>query len=44
VQGLRNVWAAGKCLSADRFAHASARIAGTCWSMGEAVGEAACKY
>jgi NADPH-dependent 2,4-dienoyl-CoA reductase/sulfur reductase-like enzyme len=42
VRGLRNVWAAGKCLSADRFAHASARVAGTCWSMGEAVGKAAC--
>jgi hypothetical protein len=41
VQGLRNVWAAGKCLSADRHAQASARVVGTCWSMGEAVGRAA---
>jgi hypothetical protein len=41
VRGLPNVWVAGKCLSADRLAHASARIAGTCWSMGEAVGKAA---
>ena len=42
VQGWRNVWAAGKCLSADRLAHASARIAGTCWAMGETAGKAAC--
>jgi hypothetical protein len=41
VQGLRNVWAAGKCLSADRHAQASARVVGSCWSMGEAVGKAA---
>lgn len=41
VRGVENLWAAGKCLSADRFAHASARVAGTCWSMGEAVGNAA---
>jgi hypothetical protein len=42
VRGLGNVWAAGKCLSADRFAHASARVAGTCWAMGEAVAKAGC--
>jgi len=41
VRGRRNVWAAGKCLSADRHAHASARVVGTCWAMGEAVGLAA---
>jgi hypothetical protein len=41
VQGLRNVWAAGKCLSADRYAQASARVVGSCWSMGEAAGRAA---
>lgn len=41
VQGLRNVWAAGKCLSADRKAQASARVVGTCWAMGEAAGTAA---
>jgi hypothetical protein len=41
VRGLRNVWAAGKCLSADRFAQASARVVGTCWAMGEAAGRAA---
>jgi hypothetical protein len=41
VQGLRNVWAAGKCLSADRCAQASARVVGSCWAMGEAAGRAA---
>jgi hypothetical protein len=41
VEGLTNLWAAGKCLSADRYAHASARAAGTCWAMGEAAGRAA---
>ncbi len=41
VQGLLNVWAAGKCLSADPLAHASARVVGTCWAMGEAAGKAA---
>jgi hypothetical protein len=40
LAGYANVWAAGKCLSADRYAHASARVAGTCWAMGEAVGSA----
>lgn len=41
VRGWHNVWVAGKCLSADRDAHASARAAGTCWAMGEAVGRTA---
>jgi hypothetical protein len=41
VRGLRNVWAAGKCLSADRLAQASARVVGTCWAMGDAAGRAA---
>jgi hypothetical protein len=41
VDGLRNLWAAGKCLSADRHALASARVAGTCWAMGEAAGKRA---
>jgi hypothetical protein len=39
VHGLDNVWAVGKCLSADPYAHASARIAGCCWAMGQAVGQ-----
>jgi hypothetical protein len=43
VQGPRNVWAAGKCLSADRYAQASARVVGCCWSMGEAAGRAAAR-
>jgi len=41
VEGIDNFWVAGKCLSADRWAHASARVAGTCWAMGQAVGRAA---
>jgi hypothetical protein len=41
VSGVRNLWAAGKCLSADRFAQASARVVGSCWAMGEAVGRQA---
>jgi len=43
VRGLQNVWAAGKCLSADRLAQASARVVGTCWAMGEAAGLAAAR-
>lgn len=41
VAGVANLWAAGKCLSADPFAQASARCVGTCWAMGEAAGKAA---
>lgn len=41
VRGVRNLWAAGKCLSADRYAQASARVVGSCWSMGEAAGRQA---
>jgi hypothetical protein len=41
VRGLKNVWAVGKCLSADREAQASARVVGTCWAMGDAAGIAA---
>ncbi len=41
VRGLDNVWAAGKCLSADHKAQSSARIAGQCWAMGESVGRVA---
>jgi hypothetical protein len=39
--GIDNLYAAGKCLSADRLAHASARVVGACWAMGEAAGAAA---
>lgn len=41
VAGVDNVWAAGKILSADRYAQASARVVGSCWGMGEAAGKAA---
>lgn len=41
VRGLDNVWAAGKCLSADHKAQSSARVAGQCWAMGEAAGRLA---
>jgi len=41
VCGLRNLWAAGKCLSADRYAQAPARVVGSCRAMGEAAGTAA---
>ena len=39
VAGFENLWAAGKCLSAEPRAQASARVVGTCWAMGEAVGK-----
>jgi hypothetical protein len=38
---LENVAVAGRCLSADRPAHGSARVMGTCMAMGQAVGTAA---
>ena len=41
LRGYANVWAAGKCLSAEPLAQASARVVGTCWAMGEAAGRAA---
>lgn len=34
----RDVWAVGRCLSAEPRAQSSARVAGTCWGMGAAVG------
>jgi hypothetical protein len=43
VAGMANVWAAGKCLSAEKQAQASARVVGSCWAMGEAVGKALTK-
>ncbi|MCI0638718.1 MAG: FAD-dependent oxidoreductase [Gemmataceae bacterium] len=43
VKGFANLWVAGKCLAADRLAQASARVAGCCWSMGEAAGRAAAR-
>jgi hypothetical protein len=41
VRGVANLWTAGKCLSADAGAQASARVVGACWAMGEAAGNAA---
>lgn len=41
LKGWGNVFMAGKCLSADHLAQASARVVGTCWAMGEAVGRTA---
>ena len=40
-RGMNNLLMAGRCLSADRVAHSSARVMGTCIAMGEAVGTAA---
>lgn len=40
VKGVVDLWVAGKCLSADPEARASARVAGCCWAMGESVGQA----
>jgi len=40
VYGYTNLWGAGKCLSADMLAQASARVIGSCWAMGQAVGRA----
>lgn len=34
VAGVGRLWVAGKCLSADPLARASARVVGTCWAMG----------
>ena len=38
VRGFSNLYAAGRCLSAEPRAQASARVAGTCWSMGFGLG------
>lgn len=43
VAGVMNLWAAGKCLSADKYARASARVVGTCWALGDSVGSAAAR-
>ena len=41
AKGLENVMMAGRCFSATREAHGSARVMGTCMAMGQAVGTAA---
>ncbi len=40
-RNVKNVLLAGRCLSATREAHGSARVMGTCMAMGQAVGTAA---
>ena len=35
-KGMKNLFIAGRCLSADRVAHSSARVMGTCMGMGQA--------
>jgi hypothetical protein len=41
VRGMGNLFAAGRCLSAEPLARASARVVGSCWTMGERAGRAA---
>ncbi|MBF0276537.1 MAG: FAD-dependent oxidoreductase [SAR324 cluster bacterium] len=38
AKGLDNVYVAGRCMSADRDAHGSARVMGPCMAQGEAAG------
>lgn len=40
-KNMKNLFMAGRCLSADRIAHSTARVMGTCMAMGQAVGTAA---
>lgn len=40
VLGMDNLWVAGKCLSAEKLAQASARVVGACWAMGDGLGKA----
>jgi len=40
-KGTRNLFLAGRSISADRVAHSSARVMGTCMATGQAVGTAA---
>ena len=40
-KGMKNLFMAGRCLSADRIAHSTARVMGTCMAMGQAAGTAA---
>lgn len=43
-RGLKNVIAAGRCLSSDRGANGSARVMGTCIATGQAAGAAAALF
>lgn len=38
AKGLRNLYVAGRCMSADREGHGSARVMGPCMAQGEAAG------
>jgi hypothetical protein len=38
AKGLKNVYVAGRCMSADREGHGSARVMGPCMAQGEAAG------
>lgn len=40
-KGTKNLMVAGRCLSADREAHSTARVMGSCMGMGQAAGTAA---
>lgn len=44
IQSIENLWVAGKSFSAEIRAQASARVVGSCWSMGEAVAKAAVRH
>lgn len=39
VKGFNNLWVCGKSLSAEPRAQASARVVGTCWALGDALGK-----
>lgn len=39
VKGFSNLWACGKSLSAEPRVQASARVVGTCWALGQALGQ-----
>jgi len=43
-RNINNLFAAGRCISADPYALASTRVMGTCISLGEAAGIAASNY
>jgi len=38
AKGINNLYVAGRCMSADREAHGSARVMGPCMAQGEAAG------
>ena len=40
---LDNLWVVGRCMSTTREAHASTRVMGTCFSVGESIGALAAR-